>query len=96
MPAAPRIVCKAGPSLDSLSPVDVNRSPLAISSSAFEGHVAVRLKDYRGPAAQEGTYERQPQDALMNEGDTWSISFEGRFKAGGITADDVVRPPLSL
>ncbi|GAA5895149.1 hypothetical protein JCM8208_000125 [Rhodotorula glutinis] len=90
MPAAPRIVCKAGPSLDSLSPVDVNRSPLAISSSAFEGHVAVRLKDYRGPAAQEGTYERQPQDALMNEGDTWSISFEGRFKAGGITADDVL------
>lgn len=91
MPASPRIVCKAGPSLSQLSPVDVNRSPLSISHPLWEGHVAVRLRDYRGPVAQEGEYERQPREELMNEGDTWSISFEGRWKDEGITADDVVR-----
>lgn len=88
----PRIICRAGPDLSSLSSVDVNRSPLSISSAHWEGSVAVRLTNYRGPSAQEGKYAAQPEQALMQEGDTWSISFEGRWKDEGLTADDVVRP----
>ncbi|BGP47657.1 hypothetical protein JCM10450v2_003522 [Rhodotorula kratochvilovae] len=90
MPSHPRIVCKAGPSLAHLEEVDVNRAPLAVSSPHWEGNIAVRLKDYRGPVEKEGEYERNPREKLMNEGDTWSISFEGRWKDDGLTADDVL------
>ncbi|GAA5990942.1 hypothetical protein JCM10908_000090 [Rhodotorula pacifica] len=89
MTAAPRIICHAGPSLDSLSPVDVNRTPLHIDGPHFVGDVAVRLKDYRGPRAEEGKYARQPEQPLMNEGDTWSIAFQGRWKEE-VNADEVL------
>jgi hypothetical protein len=89
MTTAPRIICRAGPSLDALSPVDVNRTPIHIDGPHFEGDVAVRLKDYRGPKSQEGNYARQPEQAFMGEGDTWSISFQGRWK-DEVNADEVV------
>ncbi|GAA5876548.1 hypothetical protein JCM1840_000804, partial [Sporobolomyces johnsonii] len=78
MPATPRIVCKAGPSLSSLQPVAVNDSALPISSDLWEGSVSVRLKDYRGPKGAEGP--PQPKEPFEKEGDTWSIAFEGRWK----------------
>ncbi|KWU43016.1 DUF1769-domain-containing protein, partial [Rhodotorula sp. JG-1b] len=86
---APRIICRAGPSLDALSPVDVNRTPIHIDGPHFEGDVAVRLKDYRGPRSEEGKFVRQPEQAFMGEGDTWSISFQGRWK-DEVNADDVL------
>lgn len=89
MTTAPRIICRAGPSLDALSPVDVNRTPIHIDGPHFEGDVAVRLKDYRGPKLEEGNYARQPEQAFMGEGDTWSISFQGRWK-NEVNADEVV------
>lgn len=88
---APRIICRAGPSLDALSQVDVNRTPIHIDGPLFEGDVAVRLKDYRGPKAEEGKYARQPAQPFMADGDTWSISFQGRWKEP-VNADEVVRP----
>ncbi|GAA5959208.1 hypothetical protein JCM21900_004260 [Sporobolomyces salmonicolor] len=78
MPAAPRILCKAGPSLSSLQPVAVNESALPISSDAWEGSVSVRLKDYHGPKGHDG--RKQPKEPFEKPGDTWSIAFEGRWK----------------
>ncbi|GAA5939255.1 hypothetical protein JCM1841_002934 [Sporobolomyces salmonicolor] len=78
MSAAPRILCKAGPSLSSLQPVAVNESALPISSDVWEGSVSVRLKDYRGPKGHDG--RKQPKEPFEKQGDTWSIAFEGRWK----------------
>lgn len=89
MTTAPRIVCRAGPSLDKLTDVDVNRSSLPIDGPHFFGSVAVRLKDYRGPKAQEGKSVREPEQPFMEDGTTWSISFQGTFKEQ-VTADEVV------
>lgn len=93
MTTAPRIICRAGPSLDALSPVDVNRTPIHIDGPQFEGDIAVRLKDYRGPKSDEGKFVRQPEQAFMGEGDTWSISFQGRWK-DEVNADEVVSRAL--
>ncbi|GAA5881249.1 hypothetical protein JCM3774_002863 [Rhodotorula dairenensis] len=89
MSTAPRIICRAGPSLDALSPVDVNRTPIHIDGPHFRGDVSVRLKDYRGPRSEEGKYARQPEQPFMADGDTWSISFQGTWKQQ-VTADEVL------
>jgi len=80
MSSAPRIVCRAGPSLSSLEPVPVNSSSVHIESDLFEGNVFVRLKDYKGPVGEDGT--SQPKEPFSGEKDTWSIAFEGKFKDG--------------
>lgn len=87
MSSAPRIVCRAGPNLDSLSPVKVNESSIPISSDLFEGHLFVRLKDYRGPVGEEG--KSMPDAPFEGEKDTWSIAFEGKFK-GQVDVDEIV------
>jgi len=93
MSSAPRIVCRAGPSLSQLEPVPVNSSSIHIESSLFEGNVFVRLKDYKGPVGEDG--KSQPEQAFSGEKDTWSIAFEGKFKRGkeedGLEVDEIVR-----
>ncbi|GAA5849951.1 hypothetical protein JCM5353_001670 [Sporobolomyces roseus] len=92
MSSAPRIVCRAGPSLSQLEPVPVNSSSIHIESSLFEGNVFVRLKDYKGPVGEDG--KSQPEQAFSGEKDTWSIAFEGKFKSGkeedGLEVDEIL------
>ncbi|KAJ8294861.1 Pre-mRNA-splicing factor cwf23 [Rhodotorula toruloides] len=81
MSPAPRVRVSAGPSLSSLEPISINGPPLSISSTSWEGSISVRLKDY--PGLKEGEGEG------LEEGVTWSISFEGRWK-GEVSAEEVV------
>ncbi|BGO91161.1 hypothetical protein NBRC10512_005745 [Rhodotorula toruloides] len=81
MPPAPRVRVSAGPSLSSLEPISINGPPLSISSTSWEGSISVRLKDY--PGLKEGEGEG------LEEGVTWSISFEGRWK-GEVSAEEVM------
>lgn len=85
----PRISCKAGISLESLSHVNVNESPLQVSSAIFQGQLAISIQDYLGPKGREGT--PNPADGFKGrEGHTWSIAVQGRF-LDELTADDLVR-----
>lgn len=76
--APPRIICKAGPSLQDLEPVSVNGAALPINSSDFEGAVAVRIQGYHGPSGEQS--KSTPDSDFSHEGDSWSIELEGRFK----------------
>ncbi|GAA5834729.1 hypothetical protein JCM11251_003645 [Rhodosporidiobolus azoricus] len=95
----PKILVRAGPSLSHLEPVTVN-SPssssgggggTSIKGPLFEGSVAVRLVHYPGPRG-----EKEPPEGceLEDEGETWSISFEGRFGGEGhgdeVGVDDIM------
>ncbi|GAA6014003.1 hypothetical protein JCM10207_000202 [Rhodosporidiobolus poonsookiae] len=82
--STPRVLVRAGPSLSSLSPLRVNDDALAISAPHFEGSVAVRLRGYRGPAdGSGGAPEPKEGEELEEEGESWSIAFEGRFGGEG-------------
>ncbi|BGP15697.1 hypothetical protein JCM10213_006133 [Rhodosporidiobolus nylandii] len=84
MSTTPRLRVRAGPSLSSLQPVSVNASPLAIHSASFEGAVSVRLRGYRGAEGENsGREEPKEGEELEEKGETWSVSFEGRFGAEG-------------
>ncbi|GAA6039879.1 hypothetical protein JCM8097_006777 [Rhodosporidiobolus ruineniae] len=91
-PVHPRLRVRAGPSLSSLKPVAVNASPTSVSSASFDGSVAVRLRGYRGPKDDEGQPEPNEGEELEEEGETWSISFEGRFGREGeeVPIDDIM------
>ncbi|GAA5855196.1 hypothetical protein JCM8547_008979 [Rhodosporidiobolus lusitaniae] len=73
----PQIRVRAGPSLSQLQPLSVNSAPVSLSSSSWEGSVSVRLLHYPGPHGQ-----REPKEGeeLEEGGQTWSVSFEGRWK----------------
>ena len=92
MSSAPRIVCKAGPSLSQLSPVLVNEESISISSDLFEGNVFVRLKGFKGPVGKDGKSEPGEDVPFTGEKDTWSIAFEGKFKGpnADLKVDDIV------
>ncbi|GEM07647.1 duf1769 family protein [Rhodotorula toruloides] len=68
-PSAPRVRISAGPSLSSLQPLTPNSSPVRISSPTWDGFISVRLRGYPGEHGLE-----------LEEGTTWSICFEGRWK----------------
>ncbi|GAA5963675.1 hypothetical protein JCM3765_003540 [Sporobolomyces pararoseus] len=89
MSSAPRIVCKAGPSLSQLSPVSVNEESISISSPSFEGNVFVRLKGFKGPVGRDGKSEPGEDVPFTGDKDTWSIAFEGKFKQN-VTVDDIL------
>ncbi|KAI5480435.1 hypothetical protein MNV49_000588 [Pseudohyphozyma bogoriensis] len=89
MPAQPRIVVHAGPSLDSLKAVKVNEEPTDVSSSEFEGAVAVRIQDYLGPEGQEGKPAPSAKVGSFKDGATWSIVIKGRF-TGDQEADEIM------
>ncbi|GAA5943121.1 DUF1769 domain-containing protein [Sporobolomyces koalae] len=89
MTPAPRIVCKAGPSLSKLELVKVNESSTAIASPSFEGNLFVRLKDFKGPKGHDGQPQPGADAPFSGDKDTWSIAFEGRFKQG-IDVDDIL------
>lgn len=86
-PSPPRIICKAGPNLQSLKPLKVNDGALSINGDDFEGAVAVRIQDYHGPAGESS--KSSPDTAFSGHGDTWSIQIEGRFK-DEVQVDQVV------
>ncbi|KAK4334064.1 hypothetical protein RTBOTA2_002795 [Rhodotorula toruloides] len=81
MSPAPRIRVSAGPNLSSLQPLHINGPPLHISSPSWEGSISVRLRDYPG----------LKEDEALEEGSTWSISFEGRWKES-VGAEEVYLP----
>lgn len=87
--SAPRIICKAGPNLSSLKPLTVNGDALSISTDHFEGAVAVRIQDYSGPSGQQN--KSTPESEFSQQGDTWSVQLEGRFKEE-VEVDEVVSP----
>ncbi|GAA5968951.1 hypothetical protein JCM11641_000788 [Rhodosporidiobolus odoratus] len=81
MLSQPRLKVCAGPSLTSLTPLAVNSSPTSISSKHWEGSVAVRLKGFRNERGEVS--EIKEGEELEEEGESWSISFEGRWKGEG-------------
>lgn len=93
MSSAPRIVCKAGPSLSELKAVDVNEHSVHVESANFEGNIFVRLKDFKGPVGRDGKPQPGEDAPFSGDKDTWSIAFEGKFK-GQIQVDDIVSRTL--
>ncbi|GAA5843241.1 hypothetical protein JCM3766R1_006634 [Sporobolomyces carnicolor] len=89
MSSAPRIVCKAGPSLSELKAVDVNEHSVHVESANFEGNIFVRLKDFKGPVGRDGKPQPGEDAPFSGDKDTWSIAFEGKFK-GQIQVDDIL------
>lgn len=79
---------QAGKDVAHLETLHVNQQPVKISTSAFEGKVAVRIRDYHGPETDRSAVANPPADQWTVESDTWSIEIEGRFLQD-VDADDV-------
>ena len=90
---APHLHVSAGPSVSELKTVYVNkdRAATTISSDAFHGRVAVRIKHFTGdvPEGEERVSEAPYFDGGHGTGMTWSIQVQGRFLKE-VTTDDLV------
>jgi len=78
----------AGTSLSSLQPIPVNTDAWTdISSSQFEGRLAVQIKGYVGPKGEKP--ESHFFERADRRGKTWSVAFQGRFLEE-ISADELM------
>ncbi|KAE8225529.1 hypothetical protein CF319_g1730 [Tilletia indica] len=91
----PSLKVSVGSSVEDLKPVRVNDDlhPAVVSTDAFQGRIAIRVKNYHGHAADG---EAEPKrDSKYFSGDgygknmTWSIQVQGRF-LDGVSTDDLV------
>lgn len=74
----PRLRILAGPSLSSLTPVEVNSDvPVHVKSSGFEGQVAVYIKGWADGKQSHSEYF----DHKDRKGITWSIQMQGMYAA---------------
>ncbi len=81
----PRLRILAGPSLTELTPIEANSDvPLSVQSDAFEGQVAVYIKDFVG---ESGKAARSPYfEHHKRKGITWSIQIQGEWQPFFISA----------
>ncbi|KAK0547258.1 hypothetical protein OC846_003271 [Tilletia horrida] len=90
----PSLKVSVGPSPDALEPIDVNNDvePYVVSTDAFHGRIAVRVKNYHGFVPGGGEPKREAKYFTGGYGKdmTWSIQVQGRFLEEGVTTDDVV------
>jgi len=88
----PSFKVSVGSSVEDLKPIKVNHDlePAIISSEAFKGRIAIRVKDYHG-FAPEGSEPKRGAEYFSGEGYgkqmTWSIQIQGRFLDGPSTND---------
>ena len=70
----PRLRILAGPSIDDLTPIEVNSDvPHSIKSDGFEGQIAVFIKGLDGQDGSDSPYFNHDQ----RKGITWSIQVQG-------------------
>ncbi|KAK0527274.1 hypothetical protein OC834_004488 [Tilletia horrida] len=90
----PSLKVSVGSSVEDLKPVKVNddSAPAVVSTDAFQGRIAIRVKNYHG-YAPEGSEPKRDSKYFTGDGYgkhmTWSIQIQGRFLEE-VSTDDVV------
>ncbi|KAK4048381.1 hypothetical protein OIO90_005851 [Microbotryomycetes sp. JL221] len=88
--SAPKIRVQAGPDVDQLEDLYVNSDGVRIDTTKFKGQVAVRIRDYHGPASSASkSRPNPPQDSWSTDSDTMSIEIEGSW-LDDVDCDDVL------